>query len=265
MEGAIVDLDGTVYRSGELIPGANEGVEQLRAAGLDILFFSNNPTRDGTAYADRLTDLGIPAAPEEACSAGVATTEYLLDHHADDSILCIGADGLVEQFRAADLTLTEDPTEADVLVASWTEEFDYSDMETALAASADEIAFLGTDPDRTFPGKDGAQTPGSGAIIGAVASVVGREPDAILGKPSETATAIALDRLGVDPESCLVVGDRLDTDLLLGANVGMTTVLVETGIAGVGDIQESAVEPDFVIDSLGDIGQVLESCESLGR
>ncbi len=265
MEGAIVDLDGTVYRSGELIPGAKTGVEQLRAAGLDVLFFSNNPTRDGSAYAERLTNLGIPTEPHEACSAGVATTEYLLDHHATDEILCIGADGLKEQFSEAGIRLTTDPAQAEVLVASWTNEFDYSDMEAALAASGDEIHFLGTDPDRTFPGKNGTPTPGSGAIIGAITSVLGREPDAILGKPSETATNIALDRLAVDPESCLVVGDRLDTDLLLGARAGMTTVLVESGIAAAKDIQDSAVVPDYVIDSLGDIGRVLEACGSPGE
>jgi len=258
MEGAIVDLDGTVYRRSELIPGAKAGVERLRAAGLDVLFFSNNPVRDGVAYAERLTDLGIPTAPHEACSAGVTTTEYLLDHHASDTVLCIGSEGLKAQFTAAGLELTRDPTVADVLVASWTDEFDYGDMETALAVD-DDVPFLGTDPDRTFPGRDGNPTPGSGAIIGAVSSVLGREPDAILGKPSGPATALALDRLGVDPESCLVVGDRLDTDLLLGAQAGMTTVLVETGIASRADIGDGPVDPDFVIDSLGEIGQVLDS------
>ncbi len=261
MEGAIIDLDGTVYRGGTLIPGASRGIETLRRAGLDVLFFSNNPIRDGKSYADHLTALGIPTAPEEACSAGVATTQYLLEHHADERILCIGAGGLREQLLRAGLTLTDDPVEADVLVASWTPTFDYEDMQLALDAVDEDVVFLGTDPDRTFPGENGRPIPGSGSIIGAVSAVIGREPDAVLGKPSETALELALDRLGTDPESSLIVGDRLNTDLRMGDRAGMTTVLVESGIAAREDIPESPVDPDFVIDSLGEIDGVLDTVD----
>lgn len=257
MEGAIIDLDGTVYREDTLIPGVTDGIDWLRDRGVDILFFSNNPTRDGESYARRLTDLGIPTDPAEACSAGVATTEYLLKHHSDDTILCIGAEGLRGQLRAADLHLTVVPDEADVLLASWTPEFDYDDMQAALDTVDDDVVFLGTDPDRTFPADGGRLIPGSGAIIGAVAAVVDREPDEILGKPSEIALGLALDRLGAAPESCVVVGDRLDTDLAMGDRAGMTTVLVETGVAGADDVADSTVDPDYVVDSLGDISDVL--------
>lgn len=263
MNGAIIDLDGTVYRGGNLLPGATDGVEALREAGFDLLFFSNNPTKDGVAYAEYLTSLGIPTAPGEACSSGVSTTEYLCEHHADDPILCIGSEGLSEQFRAAGLHLTETPAQADVLVASWTTQFDYGDLQDALDAVDEETVFLGTDPDRTFPDQGGRLIPGSGAIIGSVAAVVGREPDAILGKPSQAALDLALDRLGVPPASCLVVGDRLNTDLRMGERAGMTTVLVRTGVADPGDVSESPVEPDYVIDSLGDIGSVLEEVDDV--
>lgn len=257
MDGAIVDLDGTVYRGGNLLPGAAEGVTTLRNAGLDILFFSNNPIRDGTSYAAHLTDLGVPTEAREACSSGVVTTEYLRENHGDDRILLVGAPGLREQFEMADLNLTEEPAEADVLVTSWTPQFEYADMQDALDAMDDGVTFLGTDPDRTFPAEDGAAVPGSGAIIGAVSATIGREPDAVLGKPSEAALEFALDRLGTEPESCLVIGDRLDTDLAMGARAGMTTVLVETGIADPDDVPESPIEPDYVVDSLGDIDEVL--------
>lgn len=256
MEAAIVDLDGTVYRSEQLLPGAADGIELLREAGLDTLFFSNNPIKDGQAYAATLSELGIDATPEEACSAGVVTTEYLQRHHATDSIFSISAEGLTEQFEAAGLTVTDDPDACDVLVASWTPAFDYGDMEDALAAVDESTPFLGTDPDRIVPGADGPH-PGSGAIIGSVAAVVGRDPDQVLGKPSAAARKIALDRLGVAPEECLVIGDRLDTDLALGAEAGMTTVLVLTGVTDRSDLEKSEIQPDYVVDSLGDIGPVL--------
>lgn len=264
VRGAIIDLDGTVYRGSQLCAGARAGIDALRAAGLDLLFFSNNPLKDGDDYVERLTDLGLDVSPGEACSSGVVTTEYLLEHHADDRVFCIGADGLREQFRDAGLSLTADPAETEVLVASWTSEFDFGDMRDALAAVDDDTPFLGTDPDRTFPMEDGTAVPGSGAIIGSVAAVVGREADAILGKPSETARRAALDRLALDAEECLVVGDRLDTDLRMGDQAGMTTVLVLSGVGERADIPDSEVDPDFVIDSLGDIEDVLGTLETAG-
>lgn len=257
--GAIVDLDGTVYRGGNPLPGAASGVDALRAAGIEPLFFSNNPLRDGEEYVTHLGEMGIDARPGEACSAGVVTTEYLRDHHADESIFLIGAPGLREQFERAELMLTGDPTAADVLVVSWTADFEFEDMRDALAAIGRETTFLGTDPDRTFPGENSTVVPGSGAIIGAVSATVGRDPDAILGKPSQVALDVALDRLGVPPEDSLVVGDRLDTDLALGERAGMTTVLVLSGVADRADIADSAVDPDYVIEGLGDIDRVLES------
>jgi HAD superfamily hydrolase (TIGR01450 family) len=257
VRGAIVDLDGTVYRGGDLIDGAADGLDALRAAGADVLFFSNNPLRDGASYLEYLGELGLDVDGMQACSSGVVTTEYLATHHADDDVLLVGDNGLREQVRGAGLSLTADPDRCDVLVASWTESFGYDDMQTALDAVDDDTVFLGSDPDRTFPMGNGTLVPGSGAIIGAVAAVVGRDPDSILGKPSEAALSAALDRLGAEPAECLVVGDRLDTDLTMGTRAGMTTVLVLSGVTDRKDVARSDVDPDFVIDALGDIDSVL--------
>jgi HAD superfamily hydrolase (TIGR01450 family) len=257
MYGAIVDLDGTVYRGGKLLPGAQSGIATLREAGLDVLFFSNNPVKDGVAYAGSLSERGIPASPDEACSSAVVTTDYLTSQHAADEILCLGSTGLREQLRSAGLELTDDPERCDVLVVSWTPEFAYEDMQDALDAVDEETVFLGTDPDRTFPMDDGKLVPGSGAVIGAVAAVVGRDPDAVLGKPSEIALEFALERLDVPARQCLVVGDRLDTDIAMGERAGMTTALVSTGVTDYPDLAASQYRPDYVLDGLGDIETVL--------
>jgi HAD superfamily hydrolase (TIGR01450 family) len=260
VSGAIVDLDGTVYRGDDLIPGAAAGVDALREHGCGLCFFSNNPTKDGAAYVDRLRELGVDAREGEACSAGVATARYLADHHAGDPVLLVGDEGLAEQLRAADVRLTDDPAEASVLLGSWTNDFDYYDMMAAMDAVEEDTVFLGSDPDRAIPYDDGRLIPGSGAIVGALARTVGREPDRILGKPSDVARDLALDRLGLsaaDAADCLVVGDRLDTDLLLGERAGMTTALVLSGVTDRADLADSDVEPDYVLENLGEIDTLL--------
>ena len=258
LRGAIVDLDGTVYRGGELLDGTREGIEAMRSAGLNLFFLSNNPIKDGDQYVRRLRNMGLEVAEGAASSAGAVTTDYLVDNHSDDRIFLIGHEGLRDQFLNANLSVTDDPTAAEVVVASWTPEFDFADMQDALDASDRDIAFYGTDPDRTFPLEKESFVPGSGAIIGSVASVMGTEPEKILGKPSDAALQAALDRLDVDPSECLVVGDRLDTDLRMGANAGMTTVLVLTGVSDRSDIADSDVDPDYVIEHLGEIDTVLD-------
>jgi len=257
--GAVVDLDGTVYRGDELLSGAREGLDTLRKAGVDVLFFSNNPLRDEAAYLDRLQGFGLDVSGARACSSGVVTTEYLHEHHGGDQILLVGADGLRDQLAGAGLSLTDDPEAADALVESWTPSFGYDDMQTALDAVDEETPFLGTDPDRTVPRGDGGIMPGSGAVVYALAATLDREPDAMLGKPAAPARQAALDRLDCPPSDCLVVGDRPDTDLAMGEQAGMTTVLVLTGVTDREAVADSPVDPDYVIEDLGEIETVLDA------
>jgi len=260
LRAAIVDLDGTVYRGDELVPDADQGVRALREAGLRVLFVSNNPVRSPAGFADRLRRLGVEASPDEILTSGVATTEYLVDEHPADRVFVVGESGLVSQFREAGLRVTDEPAAADVLVAAYDRSFNYDDLTDALVAlRSPATAFVGTDPDRTIPSGDGGVVPGSGAIVGAIAYTTERDPDVVLGKPSQTTVDLALDRLGVPAEACLVVGDRLDTDIAMGERAGMTTALVGTGVSRDRRAADHDASPDYVLDSLATVSSVIES------
>jgi 4-nitrophenyl phosphatase len=255
--GAIIDLDGTVYRGSDLLAGAAGAVERFRAADLGLLFLSNNPTKTRAEYVARLDDMGISIDESEVLSAGTVTTAYLADHHAADDVFLVGSPGLEAQLTAADLRLTADPAAADVVVASWDRGFDYDDMRDALWALDEETAFVGSDPDRTVPAGNGRLTPGSGAIIHAIEGVTEREADVVLGKPSAETVHAANEALGVPPEECVLVGDRLDTDIAMGERAGMTTVLVLTGVTDRADLADAPVEPDHVCESLAAVPDLL--------
>ncbi|WP_181684622.1 HAD-IIA family hydrolase [Halorhabdus salina] len=254
--GAVVDLDGTVYRDGEAIDGASDGIDRLRSAGGDVLFVSNSPVHSPEAYVDRLKAVGISTSADRILSSGVVTAEFLADEHPDDNVFLIGSDGLRKQFLAAGITCCDDPAEADVLVASYTTAFEYDDMVDALRVLERSVPFYGTDPDRTYPGTDGKPLPGSGSIIRAIAATVEREPDRIFGKPSALMVDAVAQRLDAPTDSTLMIGDRLETDIALGERAGMTTVLVRTGIDD-GPDPDGDISPDYVIDSLGEIETVL--------
>jgi 4-nitrophenyl phosphatase len=255
-EGAVLDLDGTVYRGDELLPGVATAIETLRSRGVRILFFSNNPTKSRAEYADRLSSLGIDVEPGQVLSAGTVTARFLAKHHTDDAVFLVGSDGLERQFEAAGVDLVADATEADVLVASYDREFGYGDMLAGYRALEAGAAFYGTDPDLLIPAGNG-MIPGSGAVVNAVGGTVERTPDRMLGKPSTEAQQAAIAGLDAPPERCFVVGDRLNTDIELGERAGMTTVLVRTGVSTAADLEESEIQPDYVIDSLADIETVL--------
>ena len=254
--GAVLDVDGTVVRGDDPIPGAPAGYRRLREAGTETLFVSNNPTKAPPAYVDRLGAAGYDVDAERVFTAGSVTTRYLREHHAADDLLCIGEPGLLDQFAEAGLSTTEDVGAADALVASIDREFGYEDLCTALWTLERDVPFIGTDPDVVIPAPE-RDVPGSGAVINAIAGVAEREPDAVLGKPSDTAIEMVGERLPYPPEECLVVGDRLDTDVALGERAGMTTVLVRSGVTGEADLAAADVDPDHVIDHLGQIDRVI--------
>jgi HAD superfamily hydrolase (TIGR01450 family) len=256
LRGVLLDLDGTVYHGENPLPGAADAISRLRERGLSLCFFSNNPLHDGEAYVELLQSMGVDARPGEACSSAVVTREYVGENHAGDDVFVIGSEPLRGYVSETAANVVTDPFGVDVLLGSWTDEFHYQDMVDALRAVDDDTVFLGTDPDVTFPGDDGKPTPGSGAIIQAIAGVVERNPDQVLGKPSTVAAEAALERLGHPAQECLVVGDRLNTDIRMGQQAGMQTALVRTGVTDDRRLAESDVSPDYVLDSLADIDSV---------
>ncbi|WP_114576585.1 HAD-IIA family hydrolase [Saliphagus sp. LR7] len=254
---AIVDVDGTIVRSEELIPGAVEGLRAIEERGLSRLLFSNNPTRAGDHYVERLAAHGLEIDPADVLTSGTVTAAHLAEHHPGTAVYLVGEDRLERLLEEAGLRVTDDPERAGIVVGSIDRDLSYDTLAGAIPALERDLPFYGTDPDTTIPGS-GGPVPGSGAILAAMAAVAGREPDAVLGKPSAIAAEAALETLGTDPAETVVVGDRLDTDVALGEAAGIQTALVLTGITDRDDLAESDVEPDYVLESLGEIERVLE-------
>ncbi|APX95874.1 HAD-IIA family hydrolase [Natronorubrum daqingense] len=256
-EAAILDVDGTIVRGDELLPNVADGLSALEDADVSRLLFSNNPTRASGHYGEMLAPYGIDIDPEYVLTSATVSAAYLEETHPDETVYLVGSDRLEGTLEATAIELTDDPDAADVVVGSFDTDFSFGTLWESLRALEDDtVPFYGTDPDTTIPIEDG-EIPGSGAILAAMESVAGREPDAVLGKPSPIAADAALERLGSAPERTLVVGDRLDTDIELGNRAGMTTVLVETGVSDDDDLESATTEPDYVLESLAEIDAML--------
>ena len=223
-------------------------------------FLTNNATKSPTEYVDTLAAMGIDADADDVVTAGVVTADYLAREHATDQRFVVGEPGLRAVLDDAGVTVTDDYREADVVVLSLDTALDYDLFTEVLRALDPETPLVATNPDRTKPGTDGV-VPSAGLVIGAVEGMTGRSPDVVAGKPSALCAEFALERLGVDAADCLLVGDRLDTDIQMGSSMGLTTVLVRTGVTDEAGVEQATITPDYVVDSIADIETVLRARE----
>ncbi len=250
--GYIFDLDGTVYLGENAIPGASETIAELRKRGCGVVFLSNKPLQRRPAYAEKLTHLGIPTSPDQVINSSLVLARYLAREMPGATVFAIGEPPLLDELAAAGLRLGQTPADIEVVVASFDRTFDYGKLDIGFQALRRGARFLATNADPTCP-VEGGEIPDAGAVIGALEGCSGRKVELVVGKPSSLIVDIALKQLGLPAEACLVVGDRLETDILMGRRAGMSTALVLSGVTRKEDLVHSAVQPDYVLESIADL------------
>ena len=254
--GYLFDLDGTLYLGDELIPGADEAVASLRARGARVVFLSNKPIETRQAYADKLTRLGIPADVDDVISSNFALAQYLKREMPDARVVVIGEEPVRAELRAAGLRFADTPGECDVLAVSWDREFTYEKLNWGFQALRLGARFVATNPDAACPLDGGRLVPDCAAMIGAFEGCSGRKVEVVAGKPSALIAEIALDRLGVPADRAAMVGDRLETDLRLARNAGLTAVTVLTGVTDRDRLAAWHEQPDFVLESVAELASL---------
>jgi len=251
--GWLFDLDGTVYRGEALIPGARETILALRAAGRRVVFLSNKPLQTREDYALKLTGLGIPTRADEVISSSLVLVRHLAVLDPGAPVFVIGEPPLIAELAATGFEVRRDHQVRWVVIA-FDRTFDYAKLNTALQAVRGGAGLIATNPDRTCPTEHG-EIPDCAGMIAAVEAVTGRAVEIIVGKPSPIILEVALATLGVEAADCVVVGDRLETDIVMGKRRGLGTVLVLSGITRPDDPRIAEINPDAVIGSIRELIQ----------
>ncbi|HLT58186.1 MAG TPA: HAD-IIA family hydrolase [Limnochordales bacterium] len=259
-QGYIFDLDGTIYLGERLIDGARETVLGLRAAGKRVVFLSNKPLETRDDYARKLTRLGIPTPAEEVINSSWVMARWLAAEAPGATVYVIGEPPLLDELRRAGLHVVEDPSgryhEVRFVIAAFDRTFHYQKLNHALQAIRRGARFVATNSDRTCPVEDG-EIPDAAGVIGAIEGVTGRPVELITGKPYPIMVETILRHLGLPASDCLMVGDRLETDMLMGVRAGMGTALVLTGVTRREQLPHPEIRPDFVLDSVAAIAHAL--------
>lgn len=257
LRGFLFDLDGTVYRGEKLIPGADTVIRLLRETGRRVVFLSNKPLETRENYAGKLTRLGIPTTPEEVINSSFVMTRYLLKHAPGARLFVVGETPFLEELKRAGFVMSDEPEKIEWVIASFDRTFDYRKLNVAFQAIKRGARFIATNPDRTCPVEEG-EIPDCAGIIAALEAVTQKKVEAIVGKPSPLTVEAALEVMGLPASECILIGDRLETDIRMGKESGMATGLVLTGVTDEAALLASPTKPDYVFASIADLPRILE-------
>ena len=244
----LADMDGVIYRGDEPLPGATAFVRWLDRQGIGLLYITNNSTRTPQQYVEKLARMDILAQEEQILTSSLATRAYLEAQSAPgSSMYLIGEHGLKEALFGDGHFIPEE-TEPDYVVVGLDSHLSYEKLRRATLAIRRGARFIGSNPDRTFPSPKGI-VPGAGTILAALEASTD-VPPTVIGKPERWMMEEAIRRLGADPTTTAILGDRLETDILGGQRLGLTTLMVLTGVHKREAIENSTIKPDLVFENL---------------
>jgi len=255
-KGFIFDLDGTVYLSDRLIPGADNLIRLLRESGRKVVFLSNKPIQTREDYSAKLTRLGIPTQPDEVINSTFVMTHYLKKIAPQAKLFVVGETPFIEELKRAGFIIVEAPKEIEYVVVAFDRTFDYRKLNIAFQAIKLGAHFVATNPDRTCP-IEGGEIPDCAGMIAAIEAVTQKKVEVIVGKPSPLMIQAAMEIMGLRPKDCILIGDRLETDIKMGKESGIATGIVLTGVTDEETLKETSIPPDFVFQSITDVKNLL--------
>lgn len=253
----ILDMDGTLVRGNTPIPGLRDLFDLIHNNQITYRIVTNNATKSPTDYRQELAGYGIQIAATNILTAGVATATYLQGlMEPGAKVYMIGQAALRDALESAGFMLVPDAIEAvEAVVVGGDMALTYEKLKNAILLLQHGARLVGTNPDLLYPTEEGL-APETGTTLAALRAATGVIP-LVIGKPECHLFDQAIQCLGCDPSTIAVVGDRLDTDILGGQRAGLMTILITTGVDQERSIPEKGIQPDWVVNSLEDLMDLL--------
>lgn len=245
----ILDMDGTVYLDGQALPGAVEFLQRAQQTGRQVLFFTNNSSNDVTVCQNKLHSMGIAAEPGQIILSTQVAVDYLQREHPGKRVYLLGNERMQAIVQAAGIPLVQD--NADLVLLGFDTTLTYDKIYRAARYIANGAVYIATHPDVNCPASDGFM-PDTGAMIALFAASTGKTP-LVLGKPTTHTVEYITRYLGCTRGQLAFVGDRLETDIAIGANHNIPSALVFTGATTRELYAASPIRADIAVDSLAQL------------
>ncbi|HSB46739.1 MAG TPA: HAD-IIA family hydrolase [Candidatus Bilamarchaeum sp.] len=243
IKAVIFDLDGTLYLGKTPVKGAAEKIAELRGRGIKILFLTNAATRSRANVALRLAGMGFGASKGETYCGAYALAKYIAEKHRGKKVYVVGEKGEHDEFAELGIQTSD---EADIVAVGLDRAFSYDKLCRAHLNISKGAVFLASNYDHTYPTEIGP-LPGAGSIVTAIEFASGKKAH-VVGKPNPFFMELILREHHLKKDEVIMVGDRLDTDIMFAKNCGIKSALVLSGSAKKSDIKD--VRPDIVIDDV---------------
>jgi len=248
--GIILDLDGTVYRGAEAVPGAAGFIRAMHARGIAVRFVTNRANRPAAEVYGQLRGMGLACEPGDVMTSADATAAYL----KPGRVYVVGETGILDALARRGFVLDE--SDPEYVIVSYDRSFDFNKLTLATRLIGQGAQFVATNPDRALR-VEGGIAPGTGSLVAAVEAATGVAP-LVIGKPQRRIFDMVLQDMGLDAASVIAVGDNLDTDIPAGAAAGMPTALILTGISTRADLAGARVAPTWTVESYDELLAILE-------
>jgi NagD protein len=244
----LIDMDGVLMHEGIAVPGAADFLERLRSAGRRFLVLTNNSIFTPRDLAARLGRAGLHVPEASIWTSALATARFLADQLPHGSAYVVGEAGLTTALHEAGYTLTD--TDPDYVVLGETRTYSFESITKAIRLVIGGGRFIATNPDASGPSPEGV-LPATGAVAALITRATGAEPY-FVGKPNPMMFRSAMNRLDAHSETTVMVGDRMDTDVVAGIEAGLATVLVLSGSTRLEDVERFPFRPGRILDSVAD-------------
>ena len=245
----LIDMDGVLLSGSTIIPGADEFIERLKAQGTAYLILTNNPLYTPGDLAHRLQRIGLDVPAARIFTSAIATAHFLQAQKPDGTAFVIGESGLTEAIHSVGYIITDH--EPDYVVLGETHTYNVERITHAIRLVAAGARFIATNPDPSGPSESGL-VPACGAMAALIETASGVSPF-FVGKPNPLMMRTALNYLDVHSEDTVMVGDRMETDMIAGVESGMETILVLTGVTRREDVPRYPYQPTRIVESVAKI------------
>jgi 4-nitrophenyl phosphatase len=250
----ILDMDGVLWRENSPVVDLPKTFSAIRQRNLKVVLATNNSTKTPSAYQFLLRNYGVELEERQILTSSLAVANLLHRRFPNGGpVYIIGEDGLQQALQDRGFFVSEESPLA--VVAGIDRQINFQKLKIATLFIRSGIPFYGTNPDRTFPTPQGL-IPGAGAILAALETASDQQP-IIAGKPHPALLEVSLERLGTRPEATLMVGDRLETDILGGQRIGCKTALVLSGVSTYAQAIATQPPPDVITANLFELIQLL--------
>lgn len=245
----LIDMDGVLVHGKKMIPGADAFIESLKKKGIKFLVLTNNSIYTQVDLAHRLKSNGLDIDADHIFTSALATANFMKFQKEKGAAFVIGESGLNVAVHNIGYILTDESP--DYVVLGETFDYNFRQVTKAVRLIMDGASFIATNPDPVGPSEKGI-TPACGAMAALIEKASGRSPF-YCGKPSPFMMRSALNYLGVHSENTVMIGDRMDTDIIAGIQSGMETILVLSGVTSTKLVEEYPYRPNKVVKSIAEI------------